>query len=279
MSPDPHVASRQPAELLRALIRFDTTNPPGNEAACVAYIRDLLAAAGIESTILARDPSRPNLIARLKGEGAAPPLLLQGHVDVVPAARQPWTHPPFAADVADGFIWGRGTLDMKGAVAMMLAAVLRARLEGATLPGDVILCILSDEEAGGNDGARFLVERHPEQFAGVRYALGEFGGFTTHIAGHRFYPIMVAEKQACVTRAVVRGPAGHASTPIRGGATAKLGRFLTALDDRRLPVHITPVPRMMLETLAVHLPEPLRDGLPALLDPDRTDVLDRKSVV
>src|SRR5258707_8854641 len=102
---------QRPAELLRALLRFDTTNPPGTEAACVAYIRDLLAAAGIESPMLARDPARPNLIARLPGAGSAPPLLLQGHVDVVTTAHQEWTHPPFAADVADGFIWGRGALD------------------------------------------------------------------------------------------------------------------------------------------------------------------------
>ncbi len=264
---------QHPAELLRALIRFDTTNPPGNEAACVLYIRDLLAAAGIESTLLARDPNRPNLIARLKGEGSAPPLLLQGHVDVVPTASQPWTRPPFAAEVADGMIWGRGALDMKGGVAMMLAAFLRAKAENARLPGDVVLCILSDEEAGGADGARFLVERHPEQFAGIRHALGEFGGFTIELAGRRFYPIMVAEKQSCIVRATLRGPAGHASTPLRGGATAKLGRLLTTLDAQRLPVHVTPVARTMIEAFASGLPSPLSDVLPGLLDPARTDAL------
>src|SRR4051812_42884664 len=90
-----------PAELLRALLRFDTTNPPGNEAPCVEYIRHLLSAAGCDSTILARDPARPNLITRLPGAGAAPPLLLYGHVDVVPTADQRWDHPPFAAEIAD----------------------------------------------------------------------------------------------------------------------------------------------------------------------------------
>ncbi len=264
---------QRPVELLRALLRFDTTNPPGNEAACIYYLRDVLAAAGIESTLLARNPARPNLLARLKGRGVAPALLLQGHVDVVTTAHQEWTHPPFAAEVAEGFMWGRGALDMKGGVAMMVAAFLRAHAVGANLPGDVVLCIVSDEEAGGNDGARFLTEQHAEQFAGVRYALGELGGFTLVLGGRRFYPIMVAEKQACVVLATVRGPGGHASIPRRGVATAKLGRLLTVLDTQRLPVHVTPTARLMIETLAASLPAPISEILPQLLDPEKTDAL------
>src|SRR5206468_398871 len=125
------------------LIRFDTTNPPGNEAACITYIRQVIEDAGIPTTILARDPERPNLVARLAGRGATAPLLLYGHVDVVSTAGQIWSHPPFAGDIADGFLWGRGTLDMKGGIAMMLAAFLRAQAHD--LPGDVVLLILSDE--------------------------------------------------------------------------------------------------------------------------------------
>src|SRR5262249_30484046 len=215
----------------------------------------------------------PNLVARLKGVGTAPPLLLQGHVDVVPTAHQPWTHPPFAAEVADDMIWGRGALDMKGGVAMFLTAFLRGQAEGASLPGDVVLCLLSDEEAGGNAGARFLVEEHAALFSGIRFALGEFGGFTLHLGDQRFYPIMVAEKQACVVRATVRGPGGHASTPLRGGATARLGRLLTALDTQRTPVHVTPVMRLMVDALASHLTAPLSEVLTGLLDPEMTDSL------
>ena len=113
----------RPVELLQDLIRFDTSNPPGNEAECIRYVDALLKNAGLETTVLARDPSRPNLVARLTGNGSAPPLLLYGHIDVVPAVNQTWQHPPFAADIADGYVWGRGALDMKGGVAMMLAAV------------------------------------------------------------------------------------------------------------------------------------------------------------
>src|SRR5262249_52142615 len=129
------------------------------------------------------------------------------------------------------------------------------------------------EEAGGNAGARFLVEEHAALFAGVRYALGEFGGFTFHLGNRRFYPIMVAEKQSCVVRATVRGPGGHASTPLRGGATARLGRLLTAFDTQRLPVHVTPVARLMVEALASGLTAPLSDELTGLLDPQMTDGL------
>jgi acetylornithine deacetylase/succinyl-diaminopimelate desuccinylase-like protein len=262
---------QRPAELLRRLIRFDTTNPPGNEAACVLFVRDLLDASSIASTIVARDPARPNLIARLPGRGHSQGLLLQGHVDVVTTADQDWTHPPFAGDLTDGFIWGRGALDMKGGVAMMLAAFLRANAEGADLPGDVLLCIVSDEEAGGNDGARFLVEQHADLFTGVRFALGELGGFTATIAGTRFYPIMVGEKQSCLVRATVRGPGGHAALTMHGGAAAKLARFLQTLDERRLPVHVTAAARRMLEAVAAALPESVSAVLLHLLDPTQTD--------
>ena len=187
----------RPAELLQELIRFDTTNPPGNEAACVDYVRGLLEEAGIETETYAADRARPNLVARLRGEDSSSPLLLQGHVDVVTTANQQWTHPPFEGRLVDGWVWGRGALDMKGAVAMMVAAVLRAKHERARLPRDVVLVVLSDEEGGGDLGARFLVERHPELFTGMRYALGEFGGFTLGLGGRRFYPIQVAEKQIC----------------------------------------------------------------------------------
>jgi len=248
------VIHERPAELLQELIRFDTTNPPGAEAACVEYVRGLLEAAGIETETYAADPARPNLIARLRGDDSASPLLLQGHVDVVTTVDQQWTHPPFEGRLADGCVWGRGALDMKGGVAMMVAAVLRAQAEAVRLPRDVVLAVLSDEEGGGDLGARFLVERHPELFAGVRHALGEFGGFSLTLGGRRFYPIQVAEKQICWLRATVRGPGGHGALVNRGGTMARVGKLLRDLDRRQLPVHVTPVVRQMLETMADALP-------------------------
>src|SRR5204862_7302699 len=124
-----------------------------------------------------------------------------------------WLHDPFGGELHDGCVWGRGALDMKGGVAMMVAAFLRALAADEPPPGDVILCVLGDEEAGSDHGADHLVREHAGLFDGVRYAIGEFGGFTSEIAGRRFYPIMVAEKQVCWTRATFRGPAGHGSLP------------------------------------------------------------------
>lgn len=240
----------QPVALLQKLIQFDTTNPPGNEAACILFIKQLLDDAGIETSLPARTPERPNLVARLRGQGNAPPLMLYGHVDVVTTANQNWQHPPFAGEIADGYLWGRGALDMKGGVAMMLAAFLRAKTTGLALPGDVILTAVSDEETGGEFGSKFLVENHPELFSGVRYAIGEFGGFTFSIENKTFYPIQVAEKQLCWMKATVRGMGGHGSMPVRGGAMVGLGRLLQQLDRHRLPVHITPVPHEMISRVA-----------------------------
>ncbi len=262
----------RPVELLRQLLRFDTSNPPGDERECIDWIKGLLEELGCEVRIVAQEPARPNLIARLAGRGESPPLLLQGHIDVV-AARGQWRHEPFAGELADGYVWGRGALDMKGGVAMMLAAFMRAKAGGVQPPGDVILCLLADEEAGSDLGAEFLVREHADLFRDVRYSIGEFGGFTMDVAGRRFYPIMVAEKQVCWTRATLRGQAGHGSMPVRGGAMGKLGQLLARLDRRRLPVHVTPVVRSTIEAIAAEVPASLALALRGLLVPALTDRL------
>jgi acetylornithine deacetylase/succinyl-diaminopimelate desuccinylase-like protein len=261
----------RPVELLQTLIRFDTTNPPGNEAGCIAYIDGLLKKADIDTALFAKDRGRPNLIARLKGQGKAAPLMLYGHVDVVPTSKQVWTYPPFEAEIANGFVWGRGALDMKGGIAMMLAAFLRAKAEGLTPSGDIVLAMLSDEEAGSEYGAKYLVQNHPDQFEGIRYAIGEFGGYTAHVGSKKFYPIQIAEKQVCWIKATIRGPGGHGARPMRGGAMAKLADFLHRLDKHRLPVHITPVTRQMIETIAFNLPFPKGLIIRQLLNPFLTD--------
>ncbi len=265
-----------PAELLQALIRFDTTNPPGNEAACISYINDLLTEAGFETAIFAAEPDRPNLITRLKGSGNAPPLLLYGHADVVTTAFQEWTHPPFGAKDVDGYIWGRGALDMKGGLAMMLSAVMRAKAENLLPEGDLVLAVLSDEEAGGDIGAKYLVENHPEQFAEVRYAVGEFGGYPLYMGNKKFYPIQIAEKHACWMKATFRGPGGHGSMPMRGGSMSRLAGFISGIDNNRLPVHITPVTRKMIETIAANLPFLKGMMLRRLLNPFMTDAVLKK---
>ena len=264
---------QHPEQLLQNLIRFDTSNPPGNETECIKYINGLLTGAGCETTILAKAPDRPNLIGRLNGQGNAPPLMLYGHVDVQITTNQTWQHPPFEGKIVDDYIWGRGALDMKGGVAMMLASFLRAKAEGLAPAGDVVLVLLSDEEGLSNFGAKYLVESHPELFTNIRYALGEFGGFTFYVDKQRFYPIQVAEKQVCLMKVYLRGPGGHGALRLRGSAMAKLGNLLQRLDKRHLPVHITPVVRQMIQTTASGLPFPANLVLRQLLTPRLTNLV------
>jgi acetylornithine deacetylase/succinyl-diaminopimelate desuccinylase-like protein len=257
-------------ELLQELIRFDTTNPPGNERACIEFVQAQLEEAGCETQLYAKDPARPNLVSRLPG-GDAPPLLLQGHVDVVTTTGQAWSQPPFGGVLEGGAVWGRGALDMKGGVAMLVHAFLRAKRENVQLPGDLVLVVLVDEEHGGDQGAKFLAEQHPELFAGIRYALGEFGGFTLHVGGKRFYPIQVAEKQICWLKATVRGPGGHGALVHRRGTVARLGKLLRDLDRKRTPVHVTPVVREFVERIAGELPRNQAAVMRSLLKPRLTD--------
>ncbi|MEV7597688.1 M20/M25/M40 family metallo-hydrolase [Kitasatospora sp. NPDC089797] len=254
-----------PVGIAQRLIRFNTVNPPGDEAECVAWIQRLLDGAGIETKIVSAVPGRPNLIARLPGRGLEPPLLLHAHVDVVSVEGQQWTRPPFDGEIVDGELWGRGAVDMKGLLAMMLSAMLRMRAAGEVPAGDVLLVVVPDEEAGSTVGARFLVERHPELFEGVRYAIGEDGGAELRLGRYaRVHPIVVAEKRTCWVRARLRGPAGHASrVAAEDGAVRKLGRLLAGISDGGLGVELTPVVDRMLAELAAALPSPVREGVTA----------------
>jgi acetylornithine deacetylase/succinyl-diaminopimelate desuccinylase-like protein len=257
-------------DLARDLIQLDTTNPPGQEHIAVDLIERVLDEAGIESTRYENARGRPNLVARLKGRGEAPPFLLQGHVDVVTTVNQEWKHKPFGGEIVDGYLWGRGALDMKGGVAMMVSALLQAHARGGA-PGDLVLAALADEEAGGNQGAKWLVDKHPQLFSGIKHAIGESGGVVQHLGGRRFYPIMVSEKRGCQIAATLRGPGGHGSIPARSGAMAKLGSLLTKLDSARLPVHITPPVKLLLEGMRDALDEPWKGRMAALLDPALAD--------
>ncbi len=265
------MAQRTAATILQELVRFDTTNPPGNERPCIEYLDGLLRDAGIETSILAVDPQRPNLIARLPGNGLAPGLLLFGHVDVVTTNHQQWSVPPFEGRIQDGYIWGRGALDMKAGVAMMAAALIKAASSDLQPPGDILFVAVSDEEAGGTMGAKYLVDEHPSLFEGVRYAIGEFGGFPLYIDGVPLYMIQIGEKQPCWVEATIRGPGGHGARPMRDGAMARLGRVLSKLNRCRLPIHITPVTERMVHAMARALPRHKRLIFERLLNPRWTD--------
>lgn len=274
---DPAVSTEfhnQPVELLQELIRFETVNPPGNERPCIEWIGEILEAYDIEYETYAQMPERPNLLARVPG-GDAPPLLLYGHLDVVPVTGQEWTHPPFEGTRADGHIWGRGALDMKSGVAMYLATFLRFAVGEDEPAGDILFLAVADEESGGDAGMRFLVEEHPALFEEVEFALGEFGAFEFDFAGIETYPIQTNEKQVCWLEATFRGRSGHASLPTPDTAMADMAEFVSAIESTRLPVHITPTVEEMIEAIAQTQPPEQAGTYRSLLDLDRTnEVLD-----
>jgi acetylornithine deacetylase/succinyl-diaminopimelate desuccinylase-like protein len=259
-----------PVELLQTLIRFNTTNPPGNEKACIDYIGNLLLEYGIASQQFEEVPGRPSLVARIEGQGITAPLLAYGHIDVVTTENQDWKYPPFEGIIAEDCVWGRGAMDMKGAVAMMVTSFIQIKVSNLVPPGDIILAIVSDEEVG-ECGVRFLVKRHPTLFEGVKYAIGEFGGFTMYIGDKKFYPIMIAEKQICSMKVTFHGKSGHGSIPLKNEAMAKAGNFLKVINDRSLPVHITLPARLMIEALYKNMPLPKSLVLKQLLNPAFTN--------
>ena len=202
---------------LRALIRIPTVNPPGDEIVAARHVERLLADLGLRPEVVEPFPGRGSVACRLRGDGTGgAPLLLLSHLDVVPAPPDDWTHDPFSADIADGYVWGRGAVDMKGMVAMELGVIRRlvaeARAAGrdpATdpIPGlrrDLLFVSTADEEAGGQLGAGWVVDHRPD-WVRAEAALNEAGGVSMAFAGRRFYPIGVAEKGFAVYRLTIRG--------------------------------------------------------------------------
>jgi acetylornithine deacetylase/succinyl-diaminopimelate desuccinylase-like protein len=259
-------ASDEAIAHFKALLRIDTTNPPGNERPAADYIAGVLREAGIEHQILESRPSRASLVARLRGNGKKKPVLLNGHLDVVPADREHWRHDPFAAVEADGCIWGRGAIDMKNMVAMSLEVLLLLKRTKAELDRDVIFAAVADEEAGSHEGALFLVERHPE-LVRAEYVLNEVGGHTLHFGPARYYPIQVSEKGICWFEMIARGEPGHGSMPRPGNAVVRLARAVEALGRMRLPQHNTPVVEGFIRELARRSRFPNDRLLPMLLSP------------
>lgn len=258
--------AREATDLLKQLLRVDTSNPPGNERPAADILAGLFEREGIEHTVIESQPGRANVVARLRGSGERGPLLLNGHLDVVPADAEHWTHPPFEAVEADGCIWGRGAIDMKNMVAMSAMTLVALRRAGLALERDVIFAGVADEEAGSRHGSVFLVERHPE-LVRAEYVLNEVGGHTLHMGSTRFYPVQVSEKGICWFELVARGEPGHGSMPHPHNAVVKLARAIEAVGSTRLPQHVTPVVAEFLRALAKGAPFPRNKILPLVLEP------------
>ncbi|MGQ9466279.1 MAG: M20/M25/M40 family metallo-hydrolase [Anaerolineae bacterium] len=237
---------------LQALIRIPTVNPPGNEKPAADYLAEVLAAEGYDPVVLESAPGRGNVVARYRGRGETPPLLLLSHLDVVPVEPEKWDHDPFGGEIADGFIWGRGALDMKFATAMQLTVMLMLARERPPLARDVIFAATADEEAGGVYGIGYLIDHHLEKIR-AEYALTEFGGFPIDLGGKRIYLCQVAEKGICWVRMRARGTPGHGSVPHRDNAVVKLAEATARLGRTPLPFHRTDAVAGMVEGMAAAL--------------------------
>jgi len=236
---------------LRALLRLDTTNPPGNESVAAGYLAGVLRAEGLEPLVLESAPGRGNVIVRLRGSGEAAPLLLYSHTDVVPAEPAFWSHPPFAGEVADGLVWGRGAVDMKDTVAEQLMVMLLLKRQGVPLRRDVIFAATADEEIGGVNGfgVAWLVKNHPDLLR-AEIGLSEVGGYNLEFAGRRVYLVQVAEKGTCWLRVRAHGRPGHGSMPHTDNAVLHLARQLNRLAVEGLPYRLTEAASGFLDAAA-----------------------------
>jgi acetylornithine deacetylase/succinyl-diaminopimelate desuccinylase-like protein len=234
---------------LQALLRLNTVNPPGNEIQAADYLAGVVRQAGLEPVVVESAPGRGNLVVRLRGSGGGRPVMLMGHTDVVSVEPEKWTHDPFAGDVADGQIWGRGAVDMKNQVAANLMVLLLLKREGVALQRDVIMAAFADEEAGSTWGAKWMWANRRD-LIDAEYAINEGGGEAVEVAGHRFYLCQVGEKGGARLRITARAEPGHASVPRDDTAIYRLGRALVRLQQFQPPVILTKPVAQMLRTMA-----------------------------
>jgi acetylornithine deacetylase/succinyl-diaminopimelate desuccinylase-like protein len=237
--------------LLRDLLRVDTTNPPGRETAAATLLKDYLEASGVECELVARDPDRANLIARIRGTGDGPSLALLGHTDVVPADPAGWQHPPFAGDLdADGYVWGRGAIDMKNETASRAVTLAVLARSGFRPRGDLMLIAEADEENGTEVvGLQWLVAERPDIRAD--YVINEGASERLKLAdGRTVVTINVGEKATLPALVTALGRAAHASTPLAGAnAVPRLATLIGRLADHRPPRRLLPETRALLEAL------------------------------
>jgi acetylornithine deacetylase/succinyl-diaminopimelate desuccinylase-like protein len=240
-------------EICSDLIAIDTTNfgdePGPGERKAAEHVAQLLDEVGIASEVLESEPGRTSLVARWGG-GTAEPILLHGHLDVVPAAAEDWAVHPFSGEVRDGVVWGRGAVDMKDFDAMLLS-IVRARARAGAVPTrPVVLCFTADEEAGGAKGAGHIVRAHRELIDDCTVAVGEVGGFSTTVRGRRVYLIEAAERGMAWVRLTARGNAGHGSMRHPDNAVTRLAAAVARIGQHEWPVRLTPTMEVLLATVA-----------------------------
>jgi len=264
-------AATEVVGICRDLLRIDTTNTgdprtTAGERVAAEYVAEKLGEVGVSAEIYESAPKRANLVARIPGaDRTRGALLLHGHLDVVPADASEWSVPPFAGEIKDGYLWGRGAIDMKDMDAMMLAVVRDWQRAGYVPPRDVVLCYTADEEAGMEYGSQWLAQNHPDLFEGCTEAIGEVGGYSYTVSKDlRLYLVQTAEKGLDWLRLHATGRPGHGSFIHDDNAVTALAEAVAAVGRHRFPVVVTPTVRRFLQEIG--------DALGIEIDPDDPEI-------
>ena len=271
-------AKQEVTELLRDLIRIDTTNPPGNETKAANYISEYLQKDGFKTEIIESSPGRGSVITRLKGTGEKPSLLLLSHLDVVAANPKEWTVDPYAGTVKDGYVYGRGAYDMKCMTAIEIMVIKFLKKNNIKLKGDIVLAATADEEQGGEEGAGYLLEHYKEK-VWCPYVINEGGGLAFPSKNGYVFPIQTAEKGILWLRINAKGTPGHGSTPnMADNAVLRMNKVIDKLANYKPPTIYVPSLKEFLSEMEKQNPElkPLFTRL--LANPTQSDqILDELS--
>jgi acetylornithine deacetylase/succinyl-diaminopimelate desuccinylase-like protein len=243
------------ARIAQDLIRIDTTNYGGGksrgETEAAEYLGGLLERLGLETTYVDAAPRRTSVLARVAGsDPSLPALVVHGHTDVVPADPSNWSVDPFAGEVRDGMLWGRGAVDMKNMDAMIIGALTDILAEGGRPRRDLVIAFFSDEENGGVFGSHYVVDNRPDLFAGATEAISEVGGYSIDLNGTRAYLLQTGEKALIWIKLTARGTAAHGSRVIHANAVTRLAEAVVVLGRREWPVHLTATTEQLLGELA-----------------------------
>jgi acetylornithine deacetylase/succinyl-diaminopimelate desuccinylase-like protein len=253
LKPDWQSVSEETITRLQNIIRFDTTNPPGNELPLALYLEAALREEGIETTLFKPVENRAVLVGRIRGSGKKRPVILLAHMDVVGVEREGWSVDPFAGEIRDGYLYGRGAIDDKGMLAAnLMTMLLLSRMlseSGETLSRDVIFLATSDEEAGGEWGMGWLVKHHPEVLD-AEFALNEGGRTRIIQGGQRYLAVQSAEKVSHIVAVTAHGSAGHAAIPLPDNAIFRLARAVETLSRYSEPVMLTQITRKFFGQLS-----------------------------
>ncbi len=267
-APDWDRLNTEALDYFRRYLQFDTSNPLGNTADAIGYLQQILEKEGIATETFAAKPGKVNLVAHLPGPAGLKPFMMMSHADVVPAVAEQWSHPPFGADLANGFVYARGAIDNKAHGIMALMTMLALKRQNIALRRGVVMMVNADEEVGGEEGARWMADNHWDAIDSA-FAVNEGGIGRPHMLGSRgiTFPIGVAEKRVMWLRLAAHGKAGHGSVPTADNPNVVLVNALQRLLASQPPIRLTEFIERSMKDMVPRLSPPASTELAHLNDP------------